>query len=400
MKNQYQRLAEQYRQPIQELASQLIQIPSYSLQEKNIADFLYDKMTELGYDEVIRDEYGNIFGVLRGASDGPSLTLNCHMDTVHEGSMSGWPYPPYDAAMVDGRLWGRGASDTKGTMAIQLYAPVILRKAGILPAGNVVVACVVAEESPGYGTNMQCADRRLITDYAIMGEATENDIAIASRGRCCICVHIQGKACHAAAVAGNTVFDYLELLMPVLKRIDLAADSTLGHSSLHITKIESSEPGTNVIPAAITVYCDCRLVGEDTYERIEEKVRTAIETIAMDGIAAETSIYRVPVLTYTGKEDMCIEGVMPFSVSMNEPYIMRAKNAVECAVGHPVQTKIWPFATDAGHYAAVGVKVLGYSPAETSYCHTNHDSISLTAMEESTAGYLALICELANPPAK
>ena len=169
MKNQYQRLAEQYRQPIQELASQLIQIPSYSLQEKNIADFLYDKMTELGYDEVIRDEYGNIFGVLRGASDGPSLTLNCHMDTVHEGSMSGWPYPPYDAAIVDGRLWGRGASDTKGTMAIQLYAPVILRKAGILPAGNVVVACVVAEESPGYGTNMQCADRRLITDYAIMG---------------------------------------------------------------------------------------------------------------------------------------------------------------------------------------------------------------------------------------
>lgn len=389
-------LAAAYQTKIVQLASELVRIPSYSLQEKALAERIETEMAALGYDEIVRDTYGNVFGILRGTGGGASVTLNCHMDTVHEGDVSLWPYPPFGGVVAEGRLWGRGASDTKGTMAIQLYTPVILRNAGLLPRGDIVTVCVVAEESPGYGTQMQCKDRFLLTDYAILGEATENDIAVASRGRCCVCIRILGQACHAAAAHGNTVFDYLERLLPALKTLAPAYDPLLGYSSMNLTKIESSEPGSNVIPASLTLYCDYRQVGEDTTERVTEKVQQILDTIQIEGIHASLSILELPVQTYTGFQGTSIQGEPPFSSDTNAPYLRRAKAAIESAVGHTVRIKSWPFATDAGHYTAAGVKVLGYSPAEFDCCHTIRDSLSLTAMAEAIAGYLALVSELAN----
>ena len=72
--------------------------------------------------------------------------------------------------------------------------------------------------------------------------------------------------------------------------------------------------------------------------------------------------------------------------------------AIEDAVGREIQTKPWAFATDTGHYAAKGVKCLGYSPAEIKLCHTTRDSIDIAMMEEGTVGYLAAVQTLANEP--
>ena len=76
----------------------------------------------------------------------------------------------------------------------------------------------------------------------------------------------------------------------------------------------------------------------------------------------------------------------------------QSKAAIEAAVGREIQTKPWAFATDTGHYAAKGVKCLGYSPAEIKLCHTTRDSIDIAMMEEGTVGYLAAVQTLANEP--
>ena len=88
-------LAAAYQTKIVQLASELVRIPSYSLQEKALAERIETEMAALGYDEIVRDAYGNVFGILRGTGGGASVTLNCHMDTVHEGDVSPWPYPPF-----------------------------------------------------------------------------------------------------------------------------------------------------------------------------------------------------------------------------------------------------------------------------------------------------------------
>ena len=392
-------IVRRFREEIVRTASELIRIPSYSLREKAAADYVEEKMRALGYDEVFRDVYGSVFGVIRGAGGGASVLLNCHLDTVEEGDRSLWERPPFGGEVAGGRIWGRGASDTKGTMAIQLYAPVMLREADLLPAGDIVTAAVVAEENAGFGSMMQCRDGHYLTDYAILGEATENDLAIANRGRCCVRITLRGRACHAAMPRmGCNPFDCLARLLPRLGEIPLEQDGVLGASSLTVTKIESSEEGTNIVPSRVTAYCDCRLSAGENAESVCKKIQTAADEIQVPGVTVESDVLFFPLTTYTGVSGRGFQGEPSFAADRDEPYIQRCREALEAAVGHQVALKPWPFATDAGHYAARGVKVIGYSPAESALCHTASDSISILKMEEAAVGYIALIRTLADRP--
>jgi acetylornithine deacetylase/succinyl-diaminopimelate desuccinylase-like protein len=72
------------------------------------------------------------------------------------------------------------------------------------------------------------------------------------------------------------------------------------------------------------------------------------------------------------------------------------KKTLEDVFGHSVKTKPWAFATDTGHYAAKGVKCIGFSPAEIKLCHTTEDNIDIDMMQKGVLGYLALTLALAN----
>lgn len=400
MNEQMKAIAAKYKDEIVRTASELIQRDSQSLHEGEVAAYIQKKMEALGYDEVSVDRYGNIFGTVRGTGGGSSVTLNCHMDVVDAGDESRWEHPPYSGAVEGGRIWGRGASDTKGTMAIQLYTPILLREAGLLPKGDVVTSCVIAEEIAGFGTMVQAREGRMLTDYAIIGEATENDIAIGSRGRCCVVVTITGKSCHASRPdLGSNPFDYLRRLLPELEKVEMGRDELFGESSMCVTKIESSEKGTNVIPGQVTVYLDYRQTGEDTEEAVQAKVQAALDRCGeVPGVTAKAEILYFPLTTYTGVEDRGYQGEYPFSARAEDPHIVLAKAAIEEAVGHPIGLKAWDLATDTGHLTAKGVKCLGYSPAEERLCHTVEDSISIEMMEEGIVGYLAVTAALANEP--
>ena len=211
-------IAAKYQDEIVQTASELIQINSQSLDEGKLADYLVGKMKALGYDAVEVDRYGNVFGTMKGTGGGKSIMLNCHMDVVDGGDESRWKYPPYSGAIAEGRVWGRGASDTKGTMAVYLYVPVMLREAGLLPKGDIVVAEVISEEIAGYGAMAHTREGRMLTDYAVVGEATENDIAVGSRGRFCAVLTITGKSCHASIPHEGHISPHTSSHTPPAKR--------------------------------------------------------------------------------------------------------------------------------------------------------------------------------------
>jgi acetylornithine deacetylase/succinyl-diaminopimelate desuccinylase-like protein len=164
MKEKFVSLVEQYKDEIIQTASEMIQINSQSTQEGDLAQYVMKKMKDLGYDEVVVDAYGSVFGTVKGTGGGSSVMLNCHLDVVDEGDVSKWKYPPYSGTIAEGRIWGRGASDTKGTFAIQIYTPIMLKRAGLLPKGDIVVAGVVCEEIAGFGAMMQAKDNFKLTD--------------------------------------------------------------------------------------------------------------------------------------------------------------------------------------------------------------------------------------------
>lgn len=394
----YQELAAEYRRSIVETASEMIRIPSLSLQEGEMAAYTEKKMKELGYDEVIIDRYGSVFGVMHGTGGGSSVMMNCHLDVVDAGDAAKWERDPFGGEVAEGRIWGRGASDTKGTFAIQVYVPAILKEAGLLPKGDLIVAGVVAEENAGFGSMMHTREGRFLTDYCILGEASENDIAVGSRGRFCVVVTVTGKACHASIPhTGVNPIDAVGEVIARLKTVPLHTDPMFGASTMTVTKIETSEPGTNLVPNEAVLYADFRQSArEDSEDDVRERVETVLKPLEKDGIRLDVKILYFPVRTYTGVDGDGFQGEQVFVVSPKTDYIRFAKRVVEEAVGHEIQAKPWSFATDAGHYQVKGVRCLGYSPAEIDRCHTTQDSISVEAMEEGIAGYLALVRALAN----
>lgn len=301
MNETFHAIAAKYKDEIVQTASELIQINSQSLHEKELAEYVAAKMRKLGYDDVTVDAYGSVFGTVKGTGGGSSVMLNCHMDVVDAGDPARWKHPPYSGEIAEGRIWGRGASDTKGTFAIQLYVPVMLRELGMLPKGDIVVAGVVAEEIAGFGAMMHTKENRMLTDYAIVGEATENDISIGSRGRCCPYITITGKSCHASLPhVGHNPFDYLKKLLPELDTVQMGSDELFGSSTMSVTKIESSEKGTNIIPNEVVVYIDYRQTGDDSEANVRAKIQAVLDRIQVPGVSAKVEILYFPLTTYTG----------------------------------------------------------------------------------------------------
>ncbi len=390
-------LAKKYKDEIVQTASEMIQINSQSTQEGEMAQYTVDKMKALGYDEVVVDAYGSVFGTVKGTGGGSSVMLNCHLDVVDEGEPLKWKYPPYSGAIAEGKIWGRGASDTKGTFAIQVYTPIMLKEAGLLPKGDIVVAGVVSEEIAGFGAMMQTRDNYKLTDYAIIGEATENDLAIGCRGRFCAVVTITGKSCHASMPnVGKNPFDFLGKFLTELKTVEMGKDELFGSSTMSVTNINSSEKGTNIIPNEVVVYIDYRQSTSDTEEIALGKIQEVIDRCKIDGIQVDLRPLYFPLTTYTGFKGEGYQGEPPFSVSPDEPYVKLCKKTLEDVFGHSVKTKPWAFATDTGHYAAKGVKCIGFSPAKIKLCHTTEDNIDIDMMQKGVLGYLALTLALAN----
>jgi acetylornithine deacetylase/succinyl-diaminopimelate desuccinylase-like protein len=94
------------------------------------------------------EERPNVVARLRGTGDGPTLCLLSHMDTVY-ATPSEWRRDPWSGDLDDGCVWGRGALDMKSQTAAEAVAAVSLAREGWRPKGDLLVVCVVDEETGG-----------------------------------------------------------------------------------------------------------------------------------------------------------------------------------------------------------------------------------------------------------
>ena len=94
----------------------------------------------------------NLIARLGGRGQAPPLLLHGHVDVVPAQGQP-WQHPPFDAEIADGYVWGRGALDMKGGVAMMLTAFLRLKAEGIAPPGDVILALVSDEEAAGeFGT--------------------------------------------------------------------------------------------------------------------------------------------------------------------------------------------------------------------------------------------------------
>lgn len=144
--------------------------------------------------EVERESALGVVGWI-GKGVGSSLILNGHIDVVPVGDEANWKYPPWQATLADGRVYGRGSVDMKGGLSCALHAVKAISDAGVQLKGKLLVESVVGEEDGGTGA-LAAVLRGYHADGAVLIEPTELAIAPVQAGALSFKVSIPGLSAH------------------------------------------------------------------------------------------------------------------------------------------------------------------------------------------------------------
>lgn len=112
---------------------------------------------------------GNLVARIRGEGRARPLLLMAHSDVVSV-EPERWTHDPFGGEVVDGRVWGRGAVDTKGLVACELVVMLLVKRLGLVLDRDLIMATFADEEAGGrYGAGWMWQHRRELIDaeYAI-----------------------------------------------------------------------------------------------------------------------------------------------------------------------------------------------------------------------------------------
>jgi acetylornithine deacetylase/succinyl-diaminopimelate desuccinylase-like protein len=173
----------------------------------------------------------NLVARLPGQGRVPPLLMYGHVDVVTTEGQA-WTYPPFEGRLVDGWIWGRGALDMKGGLAMMLAALLRARAEGLAPPGDVLLALLSDEEGLGhYGAGYLVAEHASLFQgirYAI-GEAGGFTVHIAGRQiypimvaekqTCALRATVRGPAGHGAVpIRGGAMAALARLLQKLDRR--------------------------------------------------------------------------------------------------------------------------------------------------------------------------------------
>ncbi len=366
------------------LAQELVRLESLSGREERVAERVEREMRALGYDEVQRDELGSVIGLVRGAQPGPRLLFDAHLDVVTATEPERWRFAPFSGVRAEGRLWGRGATDVKGSLAALVVAAGALPRADL--AGTIVVSASVGEErSEGLALSRVLA--RFPADAAIVCEPTDLRLGLGHRGRASLVVEAEGRAAHTSRAEHgvNAVYRLIEAVRPI-RELPRREDPLLGRGHSELVEISSAPfPGSAMVPYRATARFDRRLVRGETRESVLGEVRQALA--GREGLSVRLN--EAVLECYTGRS-FTVEAFHPgWAIEPASPIAARAARALAQA-GLPHEFFYAPYSTNGTATGAAGVPTLLYGAGDISAAHAVDESVAESELVQALRGYQAL----------
>ncbi len=352
-----------------ELLQTLVRIPSVNPHgdpgtdetgEQRIAEWLADFLRECGAQAEVRETSlpGRPNVVARWPSDRegkPRLLFAPHTDTV---SVAGMTIDPFGGVLHEGRIWGRGASDTKGSMAAMLWALREMREK--MPALGVEIwfAGLAGEEAGQHGAKALAAEESF--DFVIAGEPTGLDVVHTHKG----CTHLKltthGHASHAARpeLGDNAIYKMADVVRYIrdslARELSLNPDPVLGACTISVGTIRGGSK-TNIVPDRCEVTVDIRTLPEqNTLDFLPHLQRRLLGVCADMEIEVGTSqpLYTDPV----------------------HPLILGLTRLGARCVGAP-------WFCDAAVFAAAGTPAIALGPGSIAQAHTEDEWIEVAELE-------------------
>jgi len=260
--------------------------------EREIADFIAASLRSIGLSaEIFEPEPGrtSVLGRLAGTGGGRSLMLNAHCDTVDVPGMA----EPFSGALRDGKIYGRGAFDMKGSLAAGMAGAKALVDSGTRLRGDLLIAAVADEEYGSLGTTDLI--RRVKVDGAIVTEPTALEVCLAHKGYLWIDIEITGRAAHGSkfeqGIDANMKMGLFLARLSLLER-DLRARTPhplVGPPSLHAALL-SGGSGLSTYAASSKVQIERRTIPGETEQQAVGEIQAIV-----DGLAAEDPDFRATV---------------------------------------------------------------------------------------------------------
>jgi putative selenium metabolism hydrolase len=281
--------------PIQ-LTSKMVQTPSLSGQEKEMADLVEETMHNLGFTHVERDEYGSIVGLIGDKSKSPVVLFDGHMDVVP--AVGEWSVPPFSGKITNNRIFGRGSSDMKGGLASAICGVAEAAATGHLNKTVAVSGTVLEERVEGLAFNKVI--NKWKPEMVVICECTELELFTTQRGRLEIILTINGLQEHSStAKLNNNSIVRTGQAIEILSKLSLPKDSQLGEASIVPTDIQSIPyPSITTTPFSVRVRFDRRTIFGEKRDDILQSIEDAIQAKYQDGFSVDLGCAEVE--TYTG----------------------------------------------------------------------------------------------------
>jgi acetylornithine deacetylase/succinyl-diaminopimelate desuccinylase-like protein len=408
------------------LASELIAIdtsnygdPDRPGTERPAAEYVAEKLTEVGYDITYVEtgpRRGNVVARLPGAGSSNALLVHGHLDVV-PADPGEWSVHPFSGEIRDGYVWGRGAVDMKGMVAMTLAVARRFKRDGVVPPRDLIFAFVADEEAGGQlGAARLVAEHRELFDGATeaisevggfsvpLGGERAYLVQVAEKSAVLLRLTARGSAGHGAMLHDDNAIarlaaavDRLDrhrfpltLTDPVRRFLAGAADALgaddepdalvarlgplsrlIGASLRDTANVTGFQAGyrSNVVPSVATATVDCRVLPGR-----EEAFRRETEALLGPAIEADWRSLAGVSTSFDGE----LPAAMAAAIAAEDP-------------GARLLPYLLPAGTDAKSFARLGVRNFGFAPLRlpaeldfTSLFHGVDERVPVTALEFGT----------------
>lgn len=338
------------------LLQNLILTPSMSRDEAATAEIIANFLKDQGVEKINRQ--GNNVWALNANFDPakPTILLNSHHDTVEPNS--GYTRDPFSPDIEDGVLYGLGSNDA-GASVVSLTAAFLHFYSATGLSHNLCLAITAEEECSGSGGVESIWELLPEIDFAIVGEPTQMQMAVAERGLMVLDCVVHGRAGHAAREEGeNAIYIAMKDIEWFRSYRFDRVSPLFGAVKMSVTIIEAGSQH-NVVPAECRFTVDVRTTECYTNEEVLELIRSSVQsTVEPRGTR-----------------------LRPSSIPLDHPF-------VQIGLGLGLQTYGSPTTSDQALMSCPSLKM---GVGDSARSHSANEYILISEIENGIAQYIKML---------
>jgi acetylornithine deacetylase len=373
---------------LSKLAAELVAVPSVNpldgrvvegRGEAEIATLVQTRLADSGIQCELKEavpERPSVLARIPGQSE-EAVWFDAHLDTV---SAKGMEFEPFEGRLENGKLYGRGAADDKGSLAAMMAALMTVARSGETPPATIIFTATADEEYRMQGM-LGLLEEGMTARAGIVGEPTNLEVIIAHKGVARFAISTTGKAVHSSRPdAGvNAIYRMGKVLGAINAfakgGVGRETHPMLGKATLSVGVIRGGE-FVNVVPDRCEIEVDRRLLpGEDGRKAIGE-VRDYLGNALQEDLGLKVS-----------SPDLTVPGM---SIASDHALVQAVLGAVREVTGKaPVNGM--QGTTHAGQMAERGMPAIVLGPGAMGQSHTAAEELDLDQLEKAAAVYEKLM---------